>query len=83
MKEKIITFILTLMIIVILGVIGTIAYFVYIEVTEEGTIEIDFESEAGFPTIKYTPSKNNSIEIDEELFAGVESTNNSINKSNI
>lgn len=77
MKEKIITFILILMIIAILGVIGTIAYFVYIEVTEEGTIEIDFESEAGFPTIKYTPSKNNSIEIDEELFAGVEGTNTS------
>lgn len=77
MKDRIITFILILMIIAILGAIGTIAYFVYIELTEEGTIQINFESEAGFPTIKYTPSKNNSIEIDEELFAGVEGTNTS------
>lgn len=74
MKDKIITFILILMIIVILGVIGAIGYFVYLEVTEEATIEIYFEGESVLPMVKYTPS-HKPIEIDESIFSGVEDTN--------
>lgn len=72
MKDKIISFLLTLIIIGILGVIGTLAYIVYTEISEQGTIEISFESDTGFPTIEFIPSSNDSIVIDENLFNGVE-----------
>lgn len=74
MKDKIITFILILLIIIILGAIGALGYFVYNEITSEGTIEIKFEGDDGFPTIRYVPSSGNSIKIDETLFTGVESS---------
>lgn len=72
MKDKIISFILILLIIIILGVIGTLGYIVYTEMKEEGTIQINFEGETGFPTIEYNPFGNESIDIDESIFSGVE-----------
>lgn len=76
MKDKIISFLLTLIIIGILGVIGYIGYMVYTEISEDGTIEINFESETGFPTIEYVPSTKETIEaiLSEDMFAGVEGT---------
>lgn len=76
MKDKIISFLLTLIIIGILGVIGYIGYMVYTEISADGTIEINFESETGFPTIEYVPSTKETIEaiLNEDMFAGVEDT---------
>lgn len=73
MKDKIISFILMLIILSIIGVIGTLGYIVYTEITEEGTIQIDFESETGFPTIEFIPSSTDKIELlDDEMFGGVD-----------
>lgn len=72
MKDKIITFILTLLIIIILGGIGIFGYIVYTDIMKEGTIQIRFEEDTVFPTIEYTPSNKNSINIDENIFNGVE-----------
>ena len=73
MKDKIITFLLMSIIIAILGVIGTLGYMVYKEITAEGTIQIHFEENTGFPKIEYIPSINESIELlDDEMFSGVE-----------
>lgn len=76
MKDKIISFLLTSIIIAMLGIIGYIGYMVYTEITKEGTIELHFESDTGFPTIEYIPHKYDSIEtlIDESIFSGVEGT---------
>ena len=69
MKDKIITFLLMSIIIAILGVIGTLGYMVYKEITAEGTIQIHFEENTGFPKIEYIPSINESIELlDDEMF---------------
>ena len=74
MKDKIITFILTTIIIGILGVIGTLGYIVYTEISKDGTIEIHFEGETGFPTIEFVPSTQETIDkiLSEDIFAGVE-----------
>lgn len=83
MKDKIITFILILLILIIVGGIGSLGYIVYTELTENGIIEIDFEQENGFPTIKYVSSNNSSIKIDENIFEGVEdSESNSTTEKN-
>ena len=76
MKDKIISFLLMSIIIAILGVIGYIGYMVYTEISKEGTIEINFESDTGFPTIEYIPSTKQTIDaiLDEDMFAGVEDT---------
>ena len=78
MKDKIITFLLMSIIIAILGVIGTLGYIVYTEIMEEGTIQINFEGNTGFPTIEYIPSNNESIDtiLNEEMFSGVEDSTN-------
>ena len=72
MKDKIISFILTLIIIGILGTIGILGYGIYTEIIKDGTIHISFESETGFPIIEYIPSSNDSIIIDEEMFNGID-----------
>ena len=76
MKDKIITFLLMSIIIGILGVIGTLGYMVYKEITAEGTIELHFESDTGFPTIEYIPHTEDlsDIILDENMFSGVEAT---------
>ncbi len=83
MKEKIITFILMLLIIIILGGIGILGYIVYTDILESGNIQIKFEGETIFPTIEYVPSSNDSIKIDENMFNGVNgSTQVSTNETN-
>ena len=74
MKDKIISFILILIIIVILGAISTFGYIIYTEIMEEGLIEINFEGDTGFPTIEYNPYNNNSIDtlLDENIFSGID-----------
>ena len=76
MKDKIITFLLTSIIIVIMALIGTLAYMVYTEITAEGTIEIHFEDDTGFPTIEYIPHTEDlsDIILDDNMFSGVEGT---------
>lgn len=75
MKDKIITFILMLLIIIILGGIGTLGYIVYSEIMQNGTIQINFEEGSNFPTIEYVPSiSNNPITVDESMFTGVDGT---------
>ena len=83
MKDKIISFMLTSIILVMLGVIGYIGYSVYSEITAEGTIEIHFEGDTGFPTIEYIPSINTDITFDPNMFSGVEGNNhNNTNTTN-
>lgn len=83
MKDKIISFILTMIIIGILATIAILGYAIYTEITKDGTIQISFESETGFPTIEYIPSSNDSIIIDEEMFDGVDdTTSNTENNTN-
>lgn len=74
MKDRIISLILVLLITAMIGAIGIIGYMIYTEIIGDGTIEISFEGESGFPTIEYIPSNNPGIVIDESLFDGVEDT---------
>jgi len=75
-KDRIISFILISIIFAILGVIGYIGYMVYSEISKDGTIEINFESETGFPTIEYIPSTKETIDaiLNDDMFIGVEGT---------
>lgn len=75
-KDRIISIILMSIIISILGVITYIGYMVYAEISKDGTIEINFESETGFPTIEYIPSTKETIDaiLDENIFIGVNET---------
>lgn len=70
MKDKIISFILIFLIILILCAIGILGYVIYSEIMNEGTIVINFEGENGYPTIEYKkPSE--SLTIDDKIFDGV------------
>jgi len=83
MKDRIISFILTLIILGIIGVIGTLGYIVYTEITKEGTIEIHFEGDSGFPTIEYIPSIDKIEILDDKMFSGVEGTTTTTTSSTI
>ena len=74
MKDKIITFLLMSIIIGILGVIGVLGYIVYTEISKDGTIELHFEGDTGFPTIEFVPSTQETIDkiLSEGMFTGVE-----------
>lgn len=76
MKDRIISFILISIIIAILGVIGYVGYMVYAEISKDGTIEINFESNTGFPIIEYVPSTKETIDaiLNDDMFTGVEGT---------
>lgn len=73
MKDKIISFILISIILAIVGVIGYIGYTVYTEISKEGTITINFESDTGFPTIEFVPDTKETIDaiLSDEMFEGV------------
>ncbi len=75
--DKFISTILVLAIIILILVIGIFSYTLYTQIMGEGSLQINFENEAGFPTIEYVPSNNNTINvaITENLFSGVESGN--------
>lgn len=84
MKDKIITFILTTLIIGVLGVIGTLGYAVYKEISKEGRIEISFESETGFPSIEFIRNEEKlNFTINNDIFEGVEGTTSVSSNSNI
>jgi len=74
MKDKIITFLLISIIIGIIGVIGTLGYIVYTEISKDGTIQISFEEDTGFPIIEFVPSTKETIDaiLSEDIFSGVE-----------
>lgn len=78
MKDKIISFLMILIIITLCVVIGILGVAVYLELTEEGIIEINFEGE--YPTIEYN-SQNKETEIDDEIFSGVDDLQNTMQKS--
>lgn len=80
MKDKIISFLLISIIIGILGVIGTLGYIVYTEISEEGTIQLNFESETGFPKLEFVPTYEDLSEVilNEEMFSGVEGNTSKI-----
>ena len=75
-KENLISALLILVIIILVGIVGTLGYTIYNEIVGEGTIELSFGGEAGFPTIEYkTPNKNNdNTVIDTGIFTGVDGT---------
>lgn len=76
MKDRIVSFILISIIIAILGVIAYIGYMVYTEISKDGTIEINFESQTGFPIIEYVPTTKETIDsiLNDDMFAGVDDT---------
>lgn len=76
MKDRIISFLLISIILGMLAIIGTIGYMVYDEISKDGSIQINFESETGFPTIEYITSSNNPIDIDQDIFNGIEGNTN-------
>lgn len=77
MKEKIISFLLISIIISLCTVIGILAFSVYVEMSEIGTIQINFEGE--YPTIEYTPTNKETIDetIYNEMFSGIDDGNTS------
>lgn len=83
MKDRIITFILMIIILGILGVIGYTGYMVYAEISKEGTIEINFESETGFPTIEFIPDTQETIDaiINGDMFSGIDGSTLTVKKS--
>jgi len=58
-KDKIFSFILVFIIIALIAVVGLFGYAIYLEITEQGTIEIGFSEEKGYPVIEYKPNVNN------------------------
>lgn len=78
MKDKIISFLLTTIILSLLGAIALLGYIVYKEMSEEGIIKIQFEEYTGFPQIEFVSSNEDAIKIEEELFQGVAEYENSI-----
>ena len=76
MKDKIITFILMSIIIAILGTISYIGYRVYEEASKDGTVQINFASDTGFPRIEYIPDTKVTIDaiLDEDIFSGIEAS---------
>ena len=75
MKDKIISFLLISIIIMLIAVIGIFGFTVYMEISEMGIIQINFEGE--YPTIEYKPSEENTttIAVSEDIFSGVEGEN--------
>lgn len=64
----------------VLGILGTLGYAVYLEISKQGSIEISFESDTGFPTIEYIPSNKNNLLVDDNMFWGVDDfKNDSVN----
>lgn len=73
MKDKIISFLLISIIIMLCTIIGVLGVAVYLELTEAGIIEINFDGE--YPTIEYNSQKEET-KIDEEIFSGVDDIQN-------
>lgn len=77
MKDKIVSFILVLIVVIMIGAIGIFGYAIYTEMVEEGAIQINFEGENGYPSIEYKSDGESSTtaSLDEGMFSGVEDEN--------
>ena len=71
MKDKILSFILILIIVAIIVVIGIFGYTVYIEITGNDPIQISFEGYEGLLT-KDNKKTENIISTDKDIFNGIE-----------
>lgn len=76
MKDKLISFILILILTMLIIVIGILGYTVYSEITGYKLIDIKFEGDGGFPTIEINPSIKDATEelLNQDIFSGVEGT---------
>ena len=72
MKDKILSFILILIIVAIIVVGGIFGYTVYVEITGEDPVQINFEGYGGLLT-KDNKNTEDTISIDEDIFNGIES----------
>ena len=78
MKDKIISFILLVLLMIIVFAIVIFGYIIYSEMTGEGTIQLKFEGENGYPIIEYKPKEETTTAtLDKEIFSGVEDGNSS------
>lgn len=69
---KIISILMMLIIIVLISVIGIIGFTIYQEIMGEGSLQINFGKEEGFPIIEYKTSEKNNVDMDTSIFSGVE-----------
>ena len=76
MKDKILSFILILIIVAIIVIVGIFGYTVYVEITGNDPIQINFEGYSGLLT-KEDKNTEDTISIDKDIFSGVESGSNS------
>lgn len=74
MKDKIISFLLVSILLMLLLVIGILGYTVYCEITGEPIIEINFVGDGGYPTIEIKPVTEDTL-INEDTFSGVQGGN--------
>ena len=75
MKDKIISFILVLIITAIIVVIGILGYTIYTEITGNDPIQINFEGYGGLLTTDNVDE--DAIPVDKDMFSGVEDNTNS------
>ena len=76
MKDKILSFILILIIVAIIVVVGIFGYTVYVELTGDDPIQINFEGYGGLLT-KDDKDTKDTISIDKDVFNGIETNENS------
>ena len=76
MKDKILSFILILIIVAIIVVGGIFGYTVYVEITGNDPIQINFEGYGSLLT-KEGKDSEDTISIDKDIFSGIESIENS------
>ena len=78
MKDKIMGFFLTIVMIGLMGLIGFLGYKIYHEIVGDGSLKFDFAEGVGYPTEQFgtTGIDKNASHIDSEYFTGIESTDN-------
>lgn len=81
-EGKFSTFILMVTTIILIGIIGALGYAIYNEIMGEGKIQISFGGEAGYPTIKYIPAKEENQNSNTGS-ATLEFTNQEVNTTNL
>jgi len=76
MKDKILSFILSLIIVAIIVVGGIFGYTAFVEITGEDPIQINFEGYGGLLS-KDDKDTEDTISVDKDIFNGIESNENS------
>lgn len=76
MKDKILSFILILIIVAIIVIGGIFGYTVYVEITGEDPVQINFEGYGGLLT-KDNKNTEDTISIDKDIFNGIENNESS------